>query len=100
MHPFIEKTNVLAEFPRQNGQLTLSCWLCIAVRLFHPKAKPAMLNHALTGHSLSLGRSYMKAESPHARGPSPIDFDGLSFPSTWSLLGILRSAAMYGCTLY
>ncbi|KAF9187579.1 GTP cyclohydrolase 1 [Haplosporangium sp. Z 767] len=51
------------------------------VELIHPKAKPAMLNHALTGHSLSLGRSYMKAESPHARGPSPIDFDGLSFPS-------------------
>ncbi|KAG9321136.1 hypothetical protein KVV02_005262 [Mortierella alpina] len=49
-------------------------------RLIHPTAKPAV-SHALTGHSLSVGRSYMKAESPHARGPSPIDFDGLSFPS-------------------
>ncbi|ORZ13769.1 GTP cyclohydrolase I [Lobosporangium transversale] len=49
------------------------------VQISHPR--PAIVSHALTGHSFSLGRSYVEAESPHARKPSPIDFDGLSFPS-------------------
>ncbi|KAG0314059.1 hypothetical protein BGZ99_008390 [Dissophora globulifera] len=52
------------------------------VPLVQPKAtRQGFTHHALTGHSGTLGRSYMEAESPHARGPSPIDFDGLSFPS-------------------
>jgi hypothetical protein len=56
--------------------------MCVTInRLAQPVAK-VVVAHALTGHSHSLGQSYMKAESPHTRGPSPIDFDGLSFPST------------------
>ncbi|KAG0313486.1 GTP cyclohydrolase 1, partial [Linnemannia gamsii] len=51
------------------------------VELAQPVAK-VVVAHALTGHSHSLGQSYMKAESPHTRGPSPIDFDGLSFPTS------------------
>ncbi|KAI8596044.1 GTP cyclohydrolase I [Dissophora ornata] len=52
------------------------------VALVHPRAAAeAIVSHALTGHSRAVGRSYMESESPHARGPSPIDFDGLSFPS-------------------
>ncbi|KAG0069144.1 GTP cyclohydrolase 1 [Linnemannia elongata] len=50
------------------------------VDLAQPVAR-VVVAHALTGHSHSLGQSYMKAENPHTRGPSPIDFDGLSFPS-------------------
>ncbi|KAF9203784.1 GTP cyclohydrolase 1 [Haplosporangium sp. Z 27] len=51
-------------------------------KLVHPAAaRQAIVSHALTGHSLSTGRSYMEVESPHGRRPSPIDFDGLSFPS-------------------
>ncbi|KAG0001070.1 GTP cyclohydrolase 1 [Entomortierella chlamydospora] len=50
--------------------------------LVHPTAaRQALVTHALTGHSFSVGRSYREAESPHGRRPSPIDFDGLSFPS-------------------
>ncbi|KAF9438384.1 GTP cyclohydrolase 1 [Entomortierella beljakovae] len=52
------------------------------VDLSHPAVgRQAVLSHALTGHSLSVGRSYREVESPHSRRPSPIDFDGLSFPS-------------------
>ncbi|KAF9579744.1 GTP cyclohydrolase 1, partial [Lunasporangiospora selenospora] len=51
------------------------------VQLIHPKVIVPTPVYALTGHSQSAGRSYMRGESPHARGASPIDFDGLSFPS-------------------
>ncbi|KAF9978452.1 GTP cyclohydrolase 1 [Actinomortierella ambigua] len=47
------------------------------VELAHPTAR---LAHAMTGHSAVVGRSYLKCESPFGRA-SPIDFDGLSFPS-------------------
>ncbi|KAG0057034.1 GTP cyclohydrolase 1 [Gryganskiella cystojenkinii] len=51
------------------------------VELVHPTARQVILNHALTGHSRSPGHSYLTAESPERRAASPIDFDGLSFPS-------------------
>lgn len=47
--------------------------------LLHPTAKQALLAHALISPSLSNGSSY-KLDSPQGRG-TPIDFDGLSFPS-------------------
>ncbi|KAF9283462.1 GTP cyclohydrolase 1 [Mortierella antarctica] len=50
------------------------------VQLVHPTVKQPLMSHALTGHSSAPGRSYRLAESPR-HNPSPIDFDGLSFPS-------------------
>ncbi|KAF9327522.1 GTP cyclohydrolase 1 [Podila minutissima] len=50
------------------------------VQLVHPAVKQPLVSHALTGHSSAPGRSYRLAESPR-HIPSPIDFDGLSFPS-------------------
>ncbi|KAG9320940.1 hypothetical protein KVV02_007688 [Mortierella alpina] len=52
-----------------------------SVELVHPTAKQTLLNYALTGHSHSPGQSYLKSESPEGRSATPIDFDGLSFPS-------------------
>ncbi|KAG0295275.1 GTP cyclohydrolase 1 [Linnemannia gamsii] len=51
------------------------------VQLQQPTARQALLSHALTGHSNSPGRSYLASESPDGRSYTPIDFDGLSFPS-------------------
>jgi len=46
------------------------------------------VSHALTGHSSAPGRSYLQAESPR-HNPSPIDFDGLSFPSMFAFILLL-----------
>lgn len=77
---------LMAQYYSENLLLCSVLCICAAInRLAQPVAK-VVVAHALTGHSHSLGQSYMKAESPHTRGPSPIDFDGLSFPSTSKIL--------------
>ncbi|KAI7827631.1 GTP cyclohydrolase I [Gamsiella multidivaricata] len=51
------------------------------IELQHPTAKQTLLSHALTGHYHSNGHSHLKSQSPDGRIATPIDFDGLSFPS-------------------
>lgn len=62
------------------------------IRLVHPTVKQPLMSHALTGHSSAPGRSYRLAESPR-HNPSPIDFDGLSFPSTVLFLDVFWSSS-------
>ncbi|KAF9359375.1 hypothetical protein BGX26_012493 [Mortierella sp. AD094] len=54
-----------------------------SAELLHTTAGQAILSQALTGHSHSPRIGYLKSgsASPYARSATPIDFDGLSFPS-------------------
>ncbi|ORZ10999.1 GTP cyclohydrolase I [Lobosporangium transversale] len=56
------------------------CPMVTSSKLLYPTAKQAALSHALTGHSSSSGNSLVKSGYSERSG-SPIDFDGLSFPS-------------------